>query len=199
MHFLFSDIFKSITKSLHPENCKIAPDHQFPASRIYYCQDREDWRWFRNGYGCSIPGGVQGQVGWGTGQRGLVLNVEAGGPASSRGVWAWWSLRSLPTQAILWFYEQGDNQEEKVFHWSTEAMRDLHLRILLRTCAALNFGRNLGWYIMEITVLQITEAVLIQPWWRPASEFMAHLSVLGAQPLAQYILEKHRKGKREEV
>ena len=28
----------------------------------------------------SIPGGVQGQVGWGPGQPGLVLNVEVGGP-----------------------------------------------------------------------------------------------------------------------
>ena len=31
----------------------------------------------------SIPGGVQGQVGWGPGQPGLVLNVEVGGPACS--------------------------------------------------------------------------------------------------------------------
>ena len=29
----------------------------------------------------SIPGGVQGQVGWGPGQPGLVCNVEVGGPA----------------------------------------------------------------------------------------------------------------------
>ena len=29
----------------------------------------------------SIPGGVQGQVGWGPGQPGLVLNVEVGGTA----------------------------------------------------------------------------------------------------------------------
>jgi len=28
--------------------------------------------------------GVQGQVGWGPGQPGLVLNVEVGGPACSR-------------------------------------------------------------------------------------------------------------------
>ena len=32
----------------------------------------------------SIPGGVQGQVGWGSGQPGLVLHVEVGGPACSR-------------------------------------------------------------------------------------------------------------------
>ena len=29
----------------------------------------------------SVRGGVQGQVGWGSGQPGLVLNVEVGGPA----------------------------------------------------------------------------------------------------------------------
>jgi len=33
----------------------------------------------------SIPGGVQGQAGWGPGQPGLVLNVEVGGPACSGG------------------------------------------------------------------------------------------------------------------
>ena len=32
----------------------------------------------------SIPGGVQGQVGWGPGQPVLVLHVEVGGPACSR-------------------------------------------------------------------------------------------------------------------
>ena len=31
--------------------------------------------------GCPVPGDVQGQVGWGPGQPGLVLNVEVGGPA----------------------------------------------------------------------------------------------------------------------
>ena len=33
----------------------------------------------------SIPGCVQGQVGWGPGQPGLVLNVEVGGPACGGG------------------------------------------------------------------------------------------------------------------
>ena len=33
-----------------------------------------------------IPGGVQGQVGWGPGQPGLVLNLENGGPACGGGV-----------------------------------------------------------------------------------------------------------------
>ena len=32
----------------------------------------------------SIPGGVQGQVGWGPGQPGLVLEMEVGDTASSR-------------------------------------------------------------------------------------------------------------------
>ena len=31
-------------------------------------------------YAPSIPGAVQDQVGWGSGQPGLVLNVEVGGP-----------------------------------------------------------------------------------------------------------------------
>ena len=38
----------------------------------------------QRGCGCPIPGGVEGQVGWGPGQPGLVLNVEVGGPAFSR-------------------------------------------------------------------------------------------------------------------
>ena len=35
----------------------------------------------QGGCGCPISGGVQGQIGWGTGQPGLVLNGEVGGPA----------------------------------------------------------------------------------------------------------------------
>ena len=79
---------------------------------------RKDWGWMSGGSSLlwvlrcwnrlprevvdapSIPGGVQGQVGWGPGQPGLVLNVEVGGPACGRGVGDSWSLRSLPTQAI---------------------------------------------------------------------------------------------------
>jgi len=37
--------------------------------------------------GCLVPGGVQGQVGWGPGQPALVLNVEVGGPACGGGGW----------------------------------------------------------------------------------------------------------------
>jgi len=39
----------------------------------------------REGCGCAVPGGVQGQVGWRPGQPGLVLNIEVGGPAWGRG------------------------------------------------------------------------------------------------------------------
>ena len=49
----------------------------------------------------SIPGGVQGQVGWGPGQPGLVLDMEGGGPACGGMVGASQSLRALLTQALL--------------------------------------------------------------------------------------------------
>ena len=46
--------------------------------------------------GCPIPGGVQGQVGWGPGQPGLVLNMEVGGPAcGGGGEGSGWSLMIL--------------------------------------------------------------------------------------------------------
>jgi len=35
--------------------------------------------------GCSIPGGVQGQAGCGTGQPDLVLDLVTGNPACGRG------------------------------------------------------------------------------------------------------------------
>jgi len=34
---------------------------------------------------CPIPGGVQGEVGWGPGQPGPILNVEVGSPAGGKG------------------------------------------------------------------------------------------------------------------
>jgi len=49
----------------------------------------------------TIPGGVQGQVGWGPGQPGLVLHVEVGGPTCGRRVGASCCSRSLPRPAIL--------------------------------------------------------------------------------------------------
>ena len=51
----------------------------------------------RRGCGCPIPGSVQGQVGWGFEQAGLVEGV----PAHGMGVGTGCSLRSLPTQTIL--------------------------------------------------------------------------------------------------
>ena len=54
--------------------------------------------------GCSIPGDVQGQVGWGSGQPDAVLDLVVGNPAWGREVGTWWSLRSLPTQVIWWVY-----------------------------------------------------------------------------------------------
>jgi len=54
----------------------------------------------QRGRGCPISGGVQGQVGWGPGQTHLVLAWQ---PHLWQGVGAQWSLRFLPTQAILWF------------------------------------------------------------------------------------------------
>ena len=42
----------------------------------------------QRGCGYPDPGGVQGQVGWGPGLPGLVLNVGVGGPACGRGVGA---------------------------------------------------------------------------------------------------------------
>jgi len=38
------------------------------------------------GCGCPIPGGVQGQVGWGRGWPGLILNVEVGSSACGGGL-----------------------------------------------------------------------------------------------------------------
>ena len=39
----------------------------------------------QSGCGCPIPGGIQGQVGWGPGQPALVLHVDVGGPVCGRG------------------------------------------------------------------------------------------------------------------
>ena len=41
-----------------------------------------------------VPGGVQGQVGWGPGQPGLVLNGEVGGPAWVQGGWRFMILEA---------------------------------------------------------------------------------------------------------
>ena len=43
----------------------------------------------QRGRGCSIPGGVQSQVGWGPGQPDLEPDAEVGGPACGRGIGIW--------------------------------------------------------------------------------------------------------------
>ena len=40
----------------------------------------------QRGCGCPVSGGVQGRIGWGSGQPGLVSNGEVGGPACGRGL-----------------------------------------------------------------------------------------------------------------
>lgn len=52
---------------------------------------------------CPVPGGVQGQVGWGPGQPALVVDLADSNPTCSTGAGTWWSVRSLPTQGILGF------------------------------------------------------------------------------------------------
>ena len=42
----------------------------------------------QGGSGCPVSGGVQGQVGWGPGQPGLVLGMKVVGPACDREVGA---------------------------------------------------------------------------------------------------------------
>mgnify|MGYP001855524312 CR=1 FL=1 len=42
----------------------------------------------QRGCECSVPGGDQGQVGWGPGQTDLVSDPEVGGPACGREVGA---------------------------------------------------------------------------------------------------------------
>jgi len=40
----------------------------------------------QRGWGCPISGGVQGQVGWGPGQPGLVPDLKVGVPTCGRAV-----------------------------------------------------------------------------------------------------------------
>ena len=56
------------------------------------------WGW------CPIPGGVQGQVGWGPEQPDLVPHLVSGNHAHVSRGGTRCSLRPLPSQAILWFW-----------------------------------------------------------------------------------------------
>ena len=91
----------------------------------------------QRGCGCPVPAGVQGQVGWGPGQPSLVLNVKVGGPACGGGAGASWSLRSLPTQAILWFTICGVFIYLFIYlfiyfwkHWKLEHDYTLHINMM---------------------------------------------------------------------
>lgn len=59
---------------------------------------------FQRGCGCSIPGGAWVQIGWGSGQCHLVLDLVVSNPACSRRIATRWSFK-VPTQAVLWFYK----------------------------------------------------------------------------------------------
>ena len=72
----------------------------------------------QRGYGCSIPEGVQGQVGWGSGQSDLVLDLATSSPACGRMVRAWWSLGSFPAQTILWFHQSSSFYLRASWSWS---------------------------------------------------------------------------------
>ena len=66
-----------------------------------FCSECGEVQVAQRSYGYPIPGGVQGQVGWGLGQPELV----GGSPAHSNGFGTRWSIRSLATQTILSFYD----------------------------------------------------------------------------------------------
>jgi len=55
-------------------------------SVLYYKSSEALEQTTHRGGGCLVPGSVQGQVGRGPGQPDLVLNVEVGGTACSRGL-----------------------------------------------------------------------------------------------------------------
>ena len=52
----------------------------------------------REGCGCPVPGGVQGQAGWGPGQPALLLDMQA---LPAVGGWSLMMLEVISTQAIL--------------------------------------------------------------------------------------------------
>ena len=61
------------------ENCPTAHDE------VLHRESGEVLAQAAQGRGCPIPGGVQGQVGWGPGQPALVPDLEVGGPVCGRG------------------------------------------------------------------------------------------------------------------
>ena len=75
--------------------------------------------------GCPIPGSVQGQVG-----QGLLPGLMEGVPAHGRGVGTWWSLRSLWTQTILWFYD-ASLQRFTMWILAQNSAGDRHLKLCM--------------------------------------------------------------------
>ena len=55
---------------------------------LYYESGKVLEQTAKRGCGCPIPGGVQGQSGWGPGKPGLVLDMEVVGLACGRAVGA---------------------------------------------------------------------------------------------------------------
>ena len=51
----------------------------------------------------SIPGGAQGQFGWGPGQPGVALDMGVGGLACSRGGWSFMVLEVPSNHSVILF------------------------------------------------------------------------------------------------
>ena len=76
-------LYSGITHGLKLKERRFRLDvrSKFFTDRLVMC-----WNSCPERCGCPIPGGVQGQAGWGPGQPGLVLNVKVGDPAHGRGL-----------------------------------------------------------------------------------------------------------------
>jgi len=75
---------KDFTKTLSDTN----DDFLVPFSFLIFSLSEVLKQAAQRGCGCPIPGGAQGQVGWGPGQSRPVLDMEVGGPACGRGIGA---------------------------------------------------------------------------------------------------------------
>ena len=64
------------------------------------------WHCCPESCGCPIPGGAQGQAGWGPWQPEPVLDLAVGNPAHSRAAGTGSSMSSLRTQAIQRFSDR---------------------------------------------------------------------------------------------
>jgi len=75
----------------------------FSADELYQESGEVLERAAQRGCGCPVPGGVQGQVGWGPGQPGLVLDMAVGSPACGGGCWSLVILEvpSIPSHSMI--------------------------------------------------------------------------------------------------